>query len=93
MPNITQCWYRSDLEKINGFDEDYNRTGVGEDQDIEWRLLVSGVKLRSLIFRAVQYHLSHKRNNDIEAGRIGEEMKRKKAAAGKFFCDNGLMKK
>jgi len=53
---------RADLIAINGFDENYTLPAVGEDYDIEWRLIANGCKLVSLRNLAVQYHLYHKEN-------------------------------
>ena len=39
------------LKAINGFDEDYEMTGYGEDCDIEWRILKAG-----FIFKNLKYH-------------------------------------
>ena len=50
------------LLSINGFDEEYVRPAVGEDYDIEWRLLAKGYKIVSLRNLAIQYHLYHKEN-------------------------------
>ena len=50
----------ADLIKINGFDERYLAPSVGEDTDIEYRLSLCGIKVKSLNNIAVQYHLFHK---------------------------------
>ncbi len=57
------------LLEVNGFDEDYVRAGVGEDVDIEWRLKQNGIKLKSIRFGAIVYHLHHDvnySNDDIK---------------------------
>lgn len=53
--------YRSDLEKINGFDELYDGPGCGEDSDIQFRLELIGVTGKSLRNLAIQYHIYHPR--------------------------------
>lgn len=55
--------YKSDLLKINGFDERYESPSVGEDSDIQYRLELIGIKINSLKYMAVQYHLYHKRQH------------------------------
>ena len=45
---------------INGFDERYEAPSIGEDSDVEFRLELNGVKVKSLNHIAVQYHLYHK---------------------------------
>ncbi len=52
--------HKEDMMKINGFDERYEAPSVGEDSDIEFRINLCGVKVRSLNNIAVQYHLYHK---------------------------------
>jgi glycosyltransferase involved in cell wall biosynthesis len=52
--------YKEDLIKVNGFDERYEAPSVGEDSDIQFRLELSGVKIKSINHAAVQYHLHHR---------------------------------
>jgi glycosyltransferase involved in cell wall biosynthesis len=52
--------YKKDLLAINGFDERYEAPSIGEDSDVEFRLSLNGVKVKSLNHIAVQYHLYHK---------------------------------
>jgi len=52
--------YKSDLLKVNGFDERYEAPAIGEDTDIQFRLELIGVKVKTLISMANQYHLYHK---------------------------------
>lgn len=77
------------LEKINGFDENYEGPGLGEDSDIEFRLRLIGAKFKSVRNLAVQYHLFH--NKTVEEPKNMEyfnEVKKSK----EFFCKNGLLK-
>ena len=52
--------FKKDLLSINGFDERYEAPSIGEDSDIQFRLELNGVKIKSLNNIAVQYHLYHK---------------------------------
>ncbi len=52
--------HTADLLKINGFDERYKAPSIGEDTDVEYRLSLCGVSIKSLNNIAVQYHLYHK---------------------------------
>jgi len=52
--------FKNDLIKINGFDERYEAPSIGEDSDVQFRLELSGVKIKSINHAAVQYHLFHK---------------------------------
>lgn len=82
--------HKKHLIDVNGFDEDFIRPGYGEDTDIEWRLLKTGIKLLKIKHKAIQYHLHHKENytDTLE----NEKLMLKKQAAGNFFCENGLSK-
>jgi glycosyltransferase involved in cell wall biosynthesis len=59
--NFSLC--KNDLLKINGFDERYESPSVGEDSDIQYRLELIGIKIKSLKYMAVQYHLYHERQH------------------------------
>lgn len=52
--------FKDDLININGFDERYESPSIGEDSDVQFRLELSGVKIKSINHSAVQYHLYHK---------------------------------
>lgn len=52
---------KEDMEAINGFDERYEAPAVGEDSDIELRLVWSNVRVKMVKNMAVQYHLYHKK--------------------------------
>ncbi len=53
--------HKSDLMDINGFDERYEAPAVGEDSDIEFRLIGNNVKIKMIKNMAVQYHIYHKK--------------------------------
>jgi cellulose synthase/poly-beta-1,6-N-acetylglucosamine synthase-like glycosyltransferase len=84
---------KEDLLKVNGFDEDYERIGVGEDIDLEWRLFAAGIKSKSMKHRALQYHLYHHRKNRETDIIFNFDLLNKKKIRGIFFCDNGLSKR
>jgi glycosyltransferase involved in cell wall biosynthesis len=77
--------------EINGYDEDYVTAGVGEDVDIEWRLVAEGIKLRSMKHRAIVYHLHHAAHYSPDAP-VGYALLKEKKAAGRIYCANGLDK-
>lgn len=86
------CVAKVKLIEINGFDEDYQTAGVGEDVDIEWRLLSSGMTLYSIRYAAIQYHLHHNENyNDADVQKGMQQLKSKKNE-GHIVCLNGLRK-
>tara|TARA_B110000914_G_C15426034_1_gene428985 strand:- start:336 stop:761 length:426 start_codon:yes stop_codon:yes gene_type:complete len=69
--------HKQDLLAINGFDEDYKTYGVGEGVGVEWRMKESGIKFKSLKFKAIQYHLYHPLNSTGDAFNI-EVLKEKR---------------
>lgn len=77
--------YKNDLLIINGFDERYIAPSIGEDSDVQFRLELAGVRVRSLNNIAVQYHLYHKlQPRPIENLRLFETVKTEKQAFSKF---------
>jgi GT2 family glycosyltransferase len=83
---------RNDLNSINGFDEDYELSGVGEDSDVEWRLLKAGIKIDSIVYSALQYHLYHPSHYDQKTLDLNLQMLEDKKKAGQAFCKNGLIR-
>lgn len=51
--------HKKDIMDINGFDERYISPSIGEDSDLQFRLELNGVKIKSLNNIAIQYHLYH----------------------------------
>jgi glycosyltransferase involved in cell wall biosynthesis len=51
--------HKKDLLEINGFDERYQAPAVGEDTDIEVRLVWNNVRIKMIKNLAVQYHFDH----------------------------------
>ncbi len=84
--------YKKHLLEINGFDEDYVKAGVGEDIDIEWRFKQNGIKLKSIRFGAIVYHLHHKVNYSGDDVRFNFKLFDKKKIEKNIFCKNGLIK-
>lgn len=52
--------YKAALLAINGFDERYHLPTFGEDSDVEFRLRLNGVKIKTVLNMAVAYHCWHK---------------------------------
>lgn len=77
---------------INGFDEDYEITGYGEDCDIEWRILKAGFKFKNFKFHSVQFHLYHERHEREEQTAMSRALYHQKRADGLIKCKNGLTK-
>ena len=77
--------YKKDILAINGFDERYEAPSIGEDSDIEFRLSLIGVKVKSLNHIAVQYHLYHKLQERLQKNLdLFEDVKKDKLPFTKF---------
>ena len=53
--------FKKDIVAINGYDEGYGETALGDDTDIEWRFKAVGLKLKSARYVANIFHLYHSR--------------------------------
>ncbi|MEO5377844.1 MAG: glycosyltransferase [Magnetococcus sp. DMHC-6] len=56
--------FKQDILAVNGFDEEYESRGGGEDTDIAFRLELTGRKMKSVRYLALQYHLGHEKSAD-----------------------------
>jgi glycosyltransferase involved in cell wall biosynthesis len=67
---------KSDLERINGFNEEVQGAGW-EDSDVDLRLQLAGVKIRDLKNLVIQYHVTHAQRveNTEESQKRYEEMR------------------
>ena len=94
-PNIIGCNMAIPMhiiKTVNGFDEDYEITGYGEDCDIEWRMKKAGFKFIDLKFHVIQFHLYHERPEREDQTAISRKMYHEKMELGAVFCKNGLLK-
>jgi glycosyltransferase involved in cell wall biosynthesis len=82
--------YKKDFVAINGFDESYGLSILGDDTDLNWRFTDYGAELRSCKNIANMFHLHHKRpTHDYDPS---EDLKRfnERKAAHQFFCELGV---
>ena len=84
--------FKSDLKKINGFDEDYITPSVGEDIDLMWRFKHFNIQLKSIRYLANVFHLWHPRNWGKEQRLKNDQIMNEKMGKKEFFCKNGLEK-
>lgn len=59
--------FRADIEKVNGFDEQFSGWGF-EDSDFAVRLIESGMQLKNGRFATNVYHLWHRENDRAAQG-------------------------
>lgn len=55
--------HKSDILKVNGFDERYNYPGTGEDTDLDHRLQRAGIYCQSRKHLLTIYHIHHKKSD------------------------------
>jgi glycosyltransferase involved in cell wall biosynthesis len=79
--------HRGLLERINGFNEDYEAPGLGEDSDVAFRLALSGARLASLRNMGILFHLHHPPTRVGEANRAIFD---RVVASREMVCRNGL---
>lgn len=81
--------HKKDILAINGFDERYEAPSIGEDSDVQFRLELNGIKIKSLNHIAVQYHLYHKLQERPQKNlTLFENVKKDKT----FFTPYGIQK-
>jgi glycosyltransferase involved in cell wall biosynthesis len=80
------CW-KKDMERINGFEESFVTPGGGEDDDVERRLALAGVRMRSVKHSAVCFHQYHP---VVPRGTAGLDLCRELAARGNTEAVRGL---
>ena len=81
--------HKEDMLKINGFDERYEAPSIGEDSDVQFRLELAGIKIKSINNIAVQYHLYHKLQERPQKNLdLFEEVKKE----NEFFTKFGIKK-
>lgn len=79
--------YKEDFIAINGFDESYVGTAIGDDTDLDWRFRASGCKLESCKNAANVFHLYHKvcQRSDYL---VKLELMKEREKDNKFICDS-----
>lgn len=80
------------LLAVNGYDEDYITAGVGEDNDIEWRLEANGIKKKSMKNKAIVYHLYHDSSYTQDVIIANMNLWKSKQKEGHIKCLNGIQK-
>ena len=83
--------FKKDIIAINGYDEGYGETAIGDDTDLEWRFKALGCKIKSAKNVANVFHLYHSRSfrNRIDTNKYLEIFKENKLN-NKFICTFGL---
>ncbi len=87
MGSNTSYWH-ADAIRINGYDEDFEGWGK-EDNDFALRLMNAGVRRRTVVWSALQYHLHH-RQNDRSRLHPNTARLEETRASGKVRCARGI---
>jgi len=83
-----QGWFRSDLLKVNGFDERMEGWGR-EDSELAWRAWHAGIAPRHLRFAALAWHLYHQERH-VEGESPNEVFLRETRASGRTWAERGI---
>ncbi|MDH6355012.1 GT2 family glycosyltransferase [Dysgonomonas sp. PH5-45] len=93
---ILGCNYalpRQLLLDINGFDEDYDHAGVGEDHDIDWRLRkLGGVRFLNIKHSVIVYHIYHDGHYNQKVTLAMNMLLEHKLKQQQIRCLNGIEK-
>lgn len=85
--------WRSDYEKVNGYDERFEGWGC-EDDDLRLRLRQAGIRIRSILGHTFTYHLWHpNESTNPTHWRQGPNVAYLRRAARLTRCRNGLVKR
>jgi GT2 family glycosyltransferase len=84
-----QGFWRDDLTRVNGFDEDLSGWGA-EDKELCARLDNAGVRRRSILFGAIAFHLHHPAA-DRSANERNLAALARTCATGRTRCDHGIV--
>jgi glycosyltransferase involved in cell wall biosynthesis len=76
------------LIDINGFNEDYEAPGIGEDSDLEWRFIRAGYKIKNVKFLTPIFHLWHVRSYSLSSR--NQETYAETKALDQWFARRGL---
>ena len=68
--------FRSDFLLADGFDETFDQSWGKEDSDICYRLFHAGLRMKTLWFMALQYHLYHGIITDWDRERLDQALER-----------------
>lgn len=80
--------HRDTLLKVNGFNEEFEAAGIGEDSDLDWRLRRIGVRFKNIKYTAIQWHLYHPRGYEVSA--TNQAIMQRSQQADEWFCRRGI---
>ncbi len=85
--------FKKDMLAINGYDEGYGESSVGDDTDLQWRFQQLGLKIKSVKNVANMFHLYHSRSfRDFSLNDIEYKKMLINKSEGNYKCAQGLDK-
>lgn len=83
--------FKEDIININGYDEGYGETALGDDTDLQWRFKALGCSFKSARNVANLFHLYHSRTfrENINYKNYFEVFEKNKLK-NNFYCKQGL---
>lgn len=82
--------FREDMLAINGFDESYGSTSLGDDVDLSWRFKAAGFSEISCKNSANMFHLHHTREHQNKDASKETKLMNERKQRKEFFTENGL---
>ena len=86
--SCNQAFWRADLVRANGFDEDFAGWGA-EDKELCARLTNAGIRRQTLVFAAIAWHLAHRPASRAGA-RANRERWQETVRSGRTRCTRGI---
>ena len=83
--------WRTDILDVNGFDEEYEGWGIGEDSDICSRLYNLGISRKFVYGRSIVYHLNHEIIDKTHVFKSNARLQ-ETISGKKIRCTNGIVK-
>jgi len=83
-------YWLADAVRVNGYDEDFEGWGK-EDNEFVLRLMNSGVRRRTLLWAALEYHLPHPVSDQSRTAQNAQLLATARAA-GRTRCRNGIVR-
>lgn len=83
--------FKDDFIAINGFDEGYVNSSIGEDTDLDWRFEMAGYKIISSKNIANVLHLYHEKSDSL-GGEHGKDQLNQRKSKRLYISEEGLSK-
>ena len=82
--------FKKDMIEIDGYDECYGETALADDTDLQWRLALVGLKMKSCKMTANVYHLHHESSHRTTTAPVEIALMESRKEAGDYHAHTGL---